>query len=380
MTRTRTALIIGGGISGPTAAMALQKAGIEPVVFEARPDRADGVGAFLTLAPNGADALRAIDAEAVARAEGFPTPAITLRSSTGKHLGSGPTGLSEQPSRTLKRADLYRVLREEAANRGVPIEHGKRLVAAETTDDGVRAAFADGSEAVGDLLIGCDGVHSTLRRIIDPAAPAPAYAGLINTGGYASGVSVESEQGSYEMIFGRHAFFGYAVTPDGAVWWFANVPRRDEPERGELAAISEEQWRDRLTTLYRDDAGPAVSLIEATPHLSAVSPIHTMPRLSTWHAGRMIVIGDAAHAPSPTSGQGASLSIEDAVVLARCLRDLPDHEQAFARFESLRRPGSRRSSKPPPASTTARRPARSAAPCATPSCPWSSRPPPTAKP
>jgi 2-polyprenyl-6-methoxyphenol hydroxylase-like FAD-dependent oxidoreductase len=62
-----------------------------------------------------------------------------------------------------------------------------------------------------------------------------------------------------------------------------------------------------------------------------------MPRLPAWHAGRMIVIGDAAHAPSLTSGQGASLSIEDAVTLARCLRDLPGREQAFARFETLRR-------------------------------------------
>jgi FAD-dependent urate hydroxylase len=184
-------------------------------------------------------------------------------------------------------------------------------------------------------------VHSTLRRIIDPAAPSPAYSGLINTGGYASSsVPVDSgtAPGSYEMIFGKQAFFGYAVAPSREVWWFANVPRRDEPARGELAAVTGDQWRRRLLQLYAGDAGPAVTLIEATPALMAVSPIHTMPRLPAWHAGRMIVIGDAAHAPSPTSGQGASLSIEDAVTLAQCLRDLPGHQQAFARFETLRRP------------------------------------------
>ncbi len=70
----------------------------------------------------------------------------------------------------------------------------------------------------------------------------------------------------------------------------------------------------------------------------AVSSMHIMPRLPTWHTGRMIVIGDTAHAPSPASGQGASLSIEDAVTLAQCLRDLPGHKQAFTRFETLRRP------------------------------------------
>jgi 2-polyprenyl-6-methoxyphenol hydroxylase-like FAD-dependent oxidoreductase len=339
MTRVRTAIIIGGGIAGPAAAMALQKAGIDPVIYEARPSGADGAGAFLTLAPNGADALRAIDADTSALAAGFPTPAIVLRSGTGKYLGSGPTGPRDgMPSQTLKRAGLYQALHAEAARRGVRIERGKRLVDAKQAGDEVRAVFADGSEATGDVLIGCDGVHSTLRRIIDPAAPSPSYAGLINTGGYASGVPVAAAPGGYEMIFGKRAFFGYTVAPGGDVWWFANVPRRAEPSRDELTAITGDQWRRQLAGLCATDAGPAVTLIEATPDLMAVSLIHTMPRLPAWHAGRMIVIGDAAHAPSPTSGQGASLSIEDAVVLALCLRDLPGHEQAFTRFETVRRP------------------------------------------
>lgn len=311
---------------------------LDPVIYEAHPGHADGVGAFLTLASNGADALHAIDADTPVLAAGFPTPDIVLRSGSGKYLGSSPAGLVSRPSQTLKRSDLYEALRAEAARRGVPVEHGKRLVDAKHAGDVVRAVFADGSQASGDLLIGCDGVHSAVRQIIDPAAPGPSYAGLINTGGYASGVTVDTEPGSYEMIFGRHAFFGYAVAPSREVWWFANVPRRNEPARGELAAIPGDQWREQLLELYTADAGPAVELIEATPDLMAVSPINTMPHLPAWHAGRMIVVGDAAHAPSPTSGQGASLSIEDAVVLAQCLRDLPGHEQAFSRFTALRRP------------------------------------------
>jgi 2-polyprenyl-6-methoxyphenol hydroxylase-like FAD-dependent oxidoreductase len=201
----------------------------------------------------------------------------------------------------------------------------------------VRARFADGSAPVGDVLIGCDGVHSMVRRIIDLAAPAPTYAGLLTTGGYARGVRVNSAPGSYEMIFGQRAFFGYALAPDGEVWWFANVPRRDEPARGEMVS-SGDVWRSRLLQLYAKDAGPAVALVQATPEIMPMSPIHAIPHLPTWHKGRMIVIGDAAHAPSPTSGQGASLSIEDAVVLAKCLRDLPSPQEAFAQFEAARRP------------------------------------------
>lgn len=186
----------------------------------------------------------------------------------------------------------------------------------------------------GDVLIGCDGVHSTVRRIIDPGAPAPTYVGLLNTGGFARGVGVDVEPGRFEMIFGRRAFFGYTPAPDGEAWWFANVPRCDEPARGEAES---EELRRRLVQLYAEDV-PAVSLVQATPEIPPMGPIHSIPRLTKWHRGRMIVVGDAAHAPWPTSGQGASLSIEDAVELAKCLRDLPSPQAAFARFEAARRP------------------------------------------
>jgi FAD-dependent urate hydroxylase len=328
------ALIIGGGIAGPATAMALRKAGIDAVVYEAHPTSADGNGVFLTLASNGIDALRVLDVDKPA---GFATPGITLRSWTGKRLGETRAG-----GTTVKRADLYRALHDEALARGIHIEHGKRLVDVADTGHGVRAVFADGSEATGDVLIGCDGVHSTVRRLIDPKAPAPTYSGLITSGGYARGVRVDSEPGSYEMIFGKRAFFGYVAAPDGEVWWFANLPRRDEPARGELRAVSGEEWRSRLLKLFADDAGPAIPLIRATPEMLAMTPIHAIPHLPVWHRGRMIVIGDAAHAPSPTSGQGASLSTEDGVVLAKCLRDLPDVPAAFARFEATRRPRAER--------------------------------------
>jgi FAD-dependent urate hydroxylase len=343
MTTPRTALVIGAGIAGPVAAMALRKAGIRPTIYEAHPSGAEGIGTFLTIASNGIDALRAIGADQTALAAGFPTPTITLCSTTGKNLGTARTGLTlpdGTTSHTLKRADLYQALYQEAARRGIDVQHGKRLTAAEPTGNGVRAVFDDGTDAAADVLIGTDGIHSTVRKLIDPTAPAPTYIGLINLGGYARGVEVDAEPGSYTMIFGKRAFFGYVLTPSGEVWWFANIPRRDEPARGEAEAITAAQWQARLAALYAADAGPAARLVEAsdTAGISKASPIHSIPHLPFWHNGRMIVIGDAAHAPTPTSGQGASLSIEDTIVLAQCLRDLPTPEVAFTRFQALRRP------------------------------------------
>jgi 2-polyprenyl-6-methoxyphenol hydroxylase-like FAD-dependent oxidoreductase len=341
MTYIRTALVIGGGIAGPVAAMALRQAGIQATAYEAHPRGAEGIGVFLTLASNGIDALRTIDADKPALAAGFPTPGITLRSTTGKSLGTARTGLplaDGTTSHTLKRADLYKAIHDEATSRGVVVEHGKRLLRVEQTDTGVRALFADGSDATGEVLIGADGIHSVVRRCIDPQTPAPTYVGLVNLGGYARGVHVDAEPGSYTMIFGKRAFFGYALAPGGEVWWFANVPRGREPARGEVEAITAEQWQHELAELYAEDAGPAVRLVQASDpaDIMRASPTHSLVHLPVWHSGRMIVIGDAAHAPTPSSGQGASLAIEDAVVLAKCLRDLP-YEQAFRAYERLRR-------------------------------------------
>ncbi|MEV5528960.1 FAD-dependent monooxygenase [Streptomyces prunicolor] len=334
------ALIIGGGIAGPSAAMALRQAGIDVTVYEAHAGGADNAGVFITLGSNGIDALRSIGADALAVAAGFPTPGIDMVSTTGKALGQVRTSRPEGDitSRTLKRADLYRALRDEAQRRGIDIQHDKRLVDVEDAADGIRAIFADGTEVHGDLLIGCDGLHSTVRKLIDPAAPAPAYSGLIGLGGYTRGVPVNTEVGSYQMVFGKRAFFGYALAPNGEVWWFANLPRPNEPARGEVEGISSEQWRSRLTELFADDAGPAVELIRASKEILPASPVHAMVGVPAWHRGRTIIIGDAAHAPSPTSGQGASLSIEDAVELAKALRDLPTIESAFTAYEALRRP------------------------------------------
>nr|WP_269091112.1 NAD(P)/FAD-dependent oxidoreductase [Actinopolymorpha cephalotaxi] len=334
-------MVIGAGIAGPTVAMALQKVGIEPTVYETHPHDTDGLGVFLTLGSNGVHALRVLDADEPVLALGFPTPGITLRNHRGRRLGSTRTGVPLQDgttSQTVRRADLYRVLHETAAARGVAFEYGRRLVAAHDTGDGVRAEFADGSEAASDLLVGCDGIHSTVRTIIDPAAPAPTYARLVGTGGYARGVAVDVEPGSYEMVFGRRAFFGYAREPGGEVWWFANLPRPKEPGRGELEAITESRWREQLESAFAGDHGPLLPLIRATPRLLGTGPIHAVPHLPTWHRGRMVVVGDAAHAPSPTSGQGASLAVEDAVVLARCLRDVPDPAAALREFVRARRP------------------------------------------
>ena len=334
------ALVIGGGIAGPVVGMALQRVGIESTVFEASPVASDGVGSFLTVASNGLDALRAIDAHLPVVAAGLRTERMVLSSGTGKCLGVLEAGISltdGTTTTTIERARLYRALRDQAQERGVSIVHGKRLVDLEDAPDGVVARFADGSEERGGFLVGADGIRSTTRTLLDPDAPRPEYAGLIGMGGVATGVDIDPDPGTFEMMFGLRAFFGFIAPEHGRILWFANLPMRPEPDREALESVSPSEWRGRLLEIFAGDVSPARELIERTDDSAfRLGAMHTLEPPRSWHRGRSVLVGDAAHATSPSSGQGASLAIEDAVELARCLRDVPDLTSAFDAYQRLR--------------------------------------------
>ena len=337
------ALIIGSGIAGPVTAIALQRAGIDSVVYEAHADSAGEGGLWLTVAVNGLDALRRLDLHEPVLACGFPTATMRLRSGTGKLLAEVPIGgtlADGTVTHTLRRSDLYRALQGEAQRRGIRFAHGKRLVAAEVDGDGVLARFADGSEARGDLLIGADGIHSRVRQILDADAPGQRYGGMGNFGGYAPGDAADGAElppGVVEMMFGRRCFFGMTRAPSGEIWWFANPPRRSPIDRAELATTTSAQWRAQLIELFAGDAGPAAQIVRASRDPVVGANQYDMPRVPVWSRGPMVIVGDAAHAVGPSSGQGASMAIEDSLVLAGCLRDAPSITRALADYEHIRR-------------------------------------------
>lgn len=337
--RTRTALIIGGGIAGPIAAIALQKAGIDATVHEAYHHTADGAGGGMSIAPNGLDALDAIGVGDPVRPLGRPMTGIVMQDWAGRRLGEFGNPPGVPPMQFIWRSDLYRALYDEAARRGIRIEHGNRLVDAEEHADGVTAHFADGRQATADVLIGADGIRSTVRTLIDPAAPGPEYAGLISFGARVDGAGLPSTGRKMPMSFGKHAFFGYQVFDDDTAVWFANVPHREPTTAAEVNRTAATEWLPRLAEAFAEDRTPAHRLITRTDptDLLIVGPMENMPNVPAWSRGRMVLVGDSAHAPSSSSGQGASLAIESAIQLARCLRDLP-YDEAFTAYERLRRP------------------------------------------
>jgi 2-polyprenyl-6-methoxyphenol hydroxylase-like FAD-dependent oxidoreductase len=336
------ALIVGAGVAGPVTAMALRKAGIEAKIVEAHRLHGGEVGSYLSVAPNGLDALDVIDALPVARAEGFAHRRNVLRGSSGKILGDiavGPPLADGTPSLTMKRTRLARRLADEAVRRGIALDGGRRLVDARREGDMVVASFDDGSTEKADLLIGADGIHSVVRRIIDPNAPDGRYVGLTNFGGMTPSGRVtvpHLEPETWQFVFGRRAFFGAQLAPNGDVVWFVNAPR-EAISREERATTSDETWQRWLASLFDGDAWPAAELIRAGRLELAGDNTYDLGHVPTWHRDRMVIIGDAAHAPAPSSGQGASMAMEDGVILAMALRDAPSIDEALVAYEHARR-------------------------------------------
>ena len=338
MTAIGSALVIGGGIAGPVTALALQKAGITSTVYEGYSATADGLGGQLTVAPNGLDALRIVGADLAVRTVGQPINHTVMADGHGRRIGAF-AGLSDlEPSQALWRSDLYRAIHDTAAQHGITFEYGKRLVAVDESANGITARFADGSVATADVLIGADGIHSTVRTLIDPAAPRPDVVPLLNFGA-AADFAVPAEPDAMYFVFGKRAFLGYWVQPDGRTSWFSNVPHREAMTFAQARAVPGKEWLRQLCDIYADD-DPARDILRHTraDQLASFGSMEIMPSVPRWHRGRMVLVGDSAHAPSSSSGQGASLAAESAVQLARCLRDLPDIPGAFATYESLRRP------------------------------------------
>jgi 2-polyprenyl-6-methoxyphenol hydroxylase-like FAD-dependent oxidoreductase len=138
------------------------------------------------------------------------------------------------------------------------------------------------------------------------------------------------------MIRGSSTAFGYTVSPAGETYWFARLAA-DELAPDEIADSTPGQWRDRLLPALRADRTPAADIVAATDDLLATNA-YDLPSVPVWRGDRALLIGDAAHAASPATGQGASMALEDAVVLAKALRDNDSVESALALYERLRRP------------------------------------------
>lgn len=330
--------IIGAGIAGPVLALALQDVGIDVRIFEEHPVAADGVGSFMNIAPNGVQAVEGIGLADCIRDVGFFTPAMAFYDRNGKRLtrdipfdAKGSTG-----NITLMRSDLYRALREKVLERNIPVHYGKRFVDAGQQGDVMTTQFADGTTEESDLVVGADGLSSRVRQYVDPLAASPRYLGVLNAWGFVPGYKITEPPGVIRMYFNRKCFFMFTQAPSGDLYWYANPVYPQRPFVDEFP--DGEQWRSTLLAMVRNEGSPARDIIRATPQMVRPFANCDMPQVARWRRGRAVLMGDAAHAASPTSGSGASVAMEDAVTLAKCLRDEKSIDAALTSYEQSRRP------------------------------------------
>jgi 2-polyprenyl-6-methoxyphenol hydroxylase-like FAD-dependent oxidoreductase len=333
----RRVVIVGCGIAGPALGIFLRRVGIEAIICERRASEAVDEGLFLGVAPNGMNVLAELGVRQRIEAVSVPCDGFVFLNARGRVIGAIDRRHDEAQFgarlQMIRRGDLHRVLTAGAREAGVQVEFGRALTEIERTDPStVVARLADGAHEAGDILIGCDGIRSRVRQLTLPDAAEPAYSGLVDFGGITD-FEVPIPTGLNVMVFGRRAFFGAFKTPTGELWWFHNSgEKRPDGMLRDAPAL-----RAHVLELHRGDPLWIRDAVESTERLVgpfALNDILSMPR---WYEGRVGLVGDAAHATTPSAGQGASLALEDAMVMAQCIRDIDIPEQAFAAFENARR-------------------------------------------
>jgi 2-polyprenyl-6-methoxyphenol hydroxylase-like FAD-dependent oxidoreductase len=329
--RERRAIIVGAGIGGLTAAIALRRAGIEAQVFERAPELREA-GAGISLWPNAVLPLRRLGVGEAIEAAGHPSTDASLRSWTGEALGPAVAdrleGAFGAPLVVVHRAALQAALRAALPPDAVAL--GREAVAVEQDRDAAAVRFSDGSLERGDLVIGADGIRSRVRSAV-VGSGEPRYSGYTAWRGVVSMDISLANQVLLGESWGPASLFGVARLGGSQAYWWASV--RAGKKRGGTAAEEKEALLGRFGAWH-----PTVSaLIQATvPGAIIRTPLYDRKPSARWTEGRVALLGDAAHPMLPNLGQGACQAIEDAAALADALRADADTATALARYGAIR--------------------------------------------
>lgn len=328
--------IIGAGIGGLTTAHALLRQGRTVQVFEAAPTLRE-VGAGVVLGANAMHALDRLDLHDVVRAQGQPITGLTLRGRNGQLLNEADTTPFTRrvgyENLAIHRVALQRVLLD-ALPAGT-VQLGKALAHVAPAADSVAAHFADGSTVRAEALLAADGLRSRVRLQLLPGSK-PRYAGYTCWRAVVDGSTLGLPAGkSTEIWSGPAGRFGYVPLAHGQVYWFAcvNSPVPDNPR---FRTFTVTDLRRHFASL----PAPVAHLLALTRDDQLLwNDILDLKPLSRFAFGRVLLLGDAAHATTPNLGQGAGQAVEDAIALTTCLHQQPtDLLAAFRAFEARRRP------------------------------------------
>lgn len=339
---TRHALIVGGGIGGLTAALCLAEQGIRASVFEQAAVFSE-LGAGIQLSPNCSRVLHQLGLEDSLRQTAFLPEKTEFRQwKTGKLIAEAALGAAAHqrygaPYYHIHRSDLLALLVDAAEKAPlVELHRNAQVSQCRTTDPGI-SIECDSQEIAGDLLVGADGIHSNIRKLLWGQAE-PVFTGNV----------------AWRALVPAAALPAGLVEPSATVWWgpgkhFVHYYVRGGELVNCVCVVEKPGWeveswtqRGEVEELKADFAGwhdSIAQLIEAADHQSLYKwALFDRPPMQAWTQGRATLLGDACHATLPFMAQGAAMAIEDGAVLAGCLASDDKIEQALLRYEALRLP------------------------------------------
>lgn len=328
-----TLLIIGAGIGGLALAAALRQRAphLTPRLYE-RAKELKEVGAALGVWPNATRILRHLGCLDALVASSYTAPAGALRHHKGKILRQMNALSSDAPAIFAHRADLLNALLALTPKESLHLDHACTGYETTTIDgtEKVRATFANHPPTDwADALVAADGIHSAIRNQLLHDGP-PTYRGYIAW----RAVTNFSSPDVVGETWGPGQRFGFIPLGQNRVGWWATA---NTPSPEATMKQSPAQWKEELLRRYHHWHLPIPELLHKTPEDALLcTPIADRDVPSTWGAGPLTLLGDAAHPTTPNLGQGACMAIEDAAVLAKALAEIPQIPTALRAYEKAR--------------------------------------------
>ncbi|KAI0271690.1 hypothetical protein BC834DRAFT_841247 [Gloeopeniophorella convolvens] len=342
MSDSKKVIVIGCGIGGPVLAVFLKQRGYEPIIYERTEGPSDaGIGHMLQ--PNGLKVLSSIPGFL----ESLPGVEMdTMRTYSTLPEDEGLLGEHNGPSlmreafgfamRGVRRSEFISKLVQTVESFGIPIHWGHRLASLEQDEQSVRAVFADGSSDSGVFLVGCDGLHSATRIALFGHEPA-SFTGLTQTGGISPTPEALADKPAMVNWLGDgFHMIAYRITPTLTSW---AITQREGEARETWRAADQEQVEATKKLPPASWGWGASELVKNALKIVKYG-LYDRPELPTWHKGRVVLLGDAAHPTSPHLGQGANQTFEDVYHLTRLLdqHGIGELEAVFTEYEQIRIP------------------------------------------
>ncbi|MBD1207823.1 MAG: FAD-dependent monooxygenase [Ignavibacteria bacterium] len=329
-TLARKAVIIGGGIGGLTTAIALQQRGVDAHVYEAAPE-IHAVGAGIWVAPNALTVFQRLGFLDEIISGGFNVTSSCISDTTGRMLQSFSP--SEMSTSRLPLVPIHRAVLQEhliAQLKPNTLHLAKRCTGIEQHENGVTVQFEDGSTAMGDILIGADGIRSVVRTALFGATDY-RYSGQTCWRGIVNFRMPEASAATEMWSTKPGVRLGYSHVNAEQVYFYATTcaPHGGNDTPGTI--------RQRLAELYSDFPLYLLEMLAAADESKIIrNDIWDFAPISSWHKGRVVLLGDAAHATTPNMGQGGCQAIEDAYALAEALSLETSLGAAFKHYETSR--------------------------------------------